>query len=174
MGTDRVKLFDKTLGDRILAMDQDALIHFLEENSNILSSKAYMGYVGDLATQSSIAEAVETVLRDDYPLPYFKSQVVMDFAFGDEEILLDYWGCHAHVFIENPAGSISSLDYLPDEEEETFVLLLPEHVEQMIKSLREHMHDVTVMRQEHIDKLDEWRLRCAANDNYRVGYLFDF
>jgi hypothetical protein len=37
MGTDRVKLFDKTLGDRILAMDQVAIVHFLEDNPNILS-----------------------------------------------------------------------------------------------------------------------------------------
>src|ERR1044071_7676795 len=56
-------------------------------------------------------------------------------ALGDEEIYLDYWGCYAEVFDGHPEGSISSLDYLPDEEDETFLLLRPEHVDRMIKSL---------------------------------------
>lgn len=174
MGTDRVNLFDKTLGDRILAMDQDSLVRFLEEHSETLSNKVYTGYVADVAARSSIAEAVETVLREDSSLGSLKGSVLLDFAMSDEEIMLDYWGCYAHVFSGHPAGSISSLDYLSDEEEETFLLLLPNHVDQMLESLKEHMHDVTVMRQTDIDHLNEWKQLCAANPNYRIAYFFDF
>ena len=148
MGTDSVKLFDKALGDRILAMDQHGLVTFLHENSQIPDS--------------------------ELTLPQLKSQAVFDFAFGDKELLLDYWGCYAHVFDGNPAGSISSLEYLPNEEEETFLLLRAEHVEQMVHSLREHMDDLRVMREKEIDELDEWRQLCAGNHSYRVAYLFDF
>lgn len=148
MGTDSVKLFDKTLGDRILAMDQHGLVKFLGEKSQTPDS--------------------------ELTLPQLKSQAVFDSAFGDEEILIDYWGCYAHVFSGHPAGSISSLEYLPDEEEETFLLLRAEHVEQMIKSLRQHIDDLRVMRENDIDQLDQWKELCAANDSYRVAYLLDF
>jgi hypothetical protein len=43
MGTDRVKLLDKTLADRILAMDQDGFVQFLNENSKILSGRTVRG-----------------------------------------------------------------------------------------------------------------------------------
>ena len=148
MGTDSVKLFDKALGDRILAMDQNGLVKFLSERSQ--------------TTDSALT------------LPQLKSQAVFDFAFRDEEILVDYWGCYAHVFDGHPAGSISSLEYLPDEEEETFLLLRAEHVEQMVQSLREHSDDLRVMREKDIDQLDQWRELCAGNDSYRVAYLLDF
>ena len=148
MGTDSVKLFDKALGDRILAMDHHGLVTFLRENAHIVDN--------------------------ELTLSQLKSQAVFDFAFGDEELLVDYWGCYAHVFAGNPAGSISSLEYLPDEEEETFLLLRAEHVEQIVQSLREHMDDLRVMREKDVDQLDEWRQLCAGNDNYRVAYLLDF
>src|SRR5918911_2094222 len=100
MGTDSVKLFDKTLADRMLAEGRDPLV-----------------------------------------------------ALGDEEIYLDYWGCYAEVFDGHPEGSISSLDYLPDEEDETFPLLRSDHVDRMIKSLHEHRDDLSIMDNEQIDKL---------------------
>ena len=95
-------------------------------------------------------------------------------ALGDEEIYLDYWGCYAEVFDGHPEGSISSLDYLPDEEEETFLLLRPDHVDRMIKSLREHSDDLSIMDEEQIGKLEKWRDFCAANPNYMVAYFIDF
>ncbi len=95
-------------------------------------------------------------------------------AFGDEEIYLDYWGCYAAVFNGHPEGSISSLDYLPDEEEETFLLLRPEHIDQMIKSLHKHMNDLRVMNKGKVEKVEGWRDFCVANPDYMVAYLFDF
>lgn len=76
MGTDSLKLFNKTLADQMLAMGREPLV-----------------------------------------------------ALGDEEIYLDYWGCYAEVFDGHPEGSISSLDYLPGQEEEIFLLLRPDHVD---------------------------------------------
>ena len=174
MGTDRVKLFDKVLGDRILAMDQDELTGFLEENSDVLSQKTYWGFMAYGAEGTSVSATVKELLETDYTLSGLRSAVVRDFACGDEEILIDYWGCYAHLFVGNPAGSISSLDYLQDEEEETFLLLRAEHVEQMVNSLRQHSDDLSVMNETTIAKLDEWRALCATNPRYLVAYLFDF
>jgi len=95
-------------------------------------------------------------------------------ALGDEEIYLDYWGCYAEVFDGHPEGSISSLDYLPDEEEETFLLLRPDHVDRMVRSLNEHRDDLNIMDKEQLEKLERWRDFCAANPSQMVAYIFDF
>ena len=121
MGTDSLKLFNKTLADQVLAMGREPLS-----------------------------------------------------AFGDEEIHLDYWGCYAKVFDGHPEGSISSLDYLPGEEEETFLLLRPDHVDRMIKSLHEHIDHLTIMDKEQIEKIERWRDFCVANPSHMVAYMFDF
>jgi len=154
MGTDRIRLFDKRLGDRILAMDQHGLLEFLKDKVD--------------------ADAVHGFFAGDYTMPQVKSLVIQDVAFGNEEILIDYWGCYAKVFAGHPAGSISSLDYLPDEQEETFLLLRAEHVAQMTASLRAHMDDLSVMDAKQIEKIEEWQALCAANPNYWVAYQFDF
>ena len=121
MGTDSLKLFNKALGDQMLAMGREPLI-----------------------------------------------------ALGAEEIHLDYWGCYAEVFDGHPEGSISSLDYLPGEEEEAFLLLHPDHVDQMVKSLYEHVDDLSIMNKEQIGKIERWRDFCAANPSHMVAYMFDF
>lgn len=121
MGTDSLRLFNKTLADLILATGRE-------------------------------------------PLP----------AFGDEELPLDYWGCYAEVFDGHPDGSISSLDYLPDQEEETFLLLRPDHVGQIVRSLRDHLDDLSIMDKEKIDKVESWKEYCSTNPDYLVAYVFDF
>jgi hypothetical protein len=95
-------------------------------------------------------------------------------ALGNEEILLDYWGCHSHVFDGNPPGSISSLDYISDEDGEIFVLLRPEHVDQIVKSLLAHADDLRVMNTEQVAKVAKWRDYCRTNPRYLVAYMFDF
>ena len=95
-------------------------------------------------------------------------------AFGDEEIYLDYWGCYVEAFDGHPEGSISSLDYLPDEEEETFLLLHPQHVDRIIKSLRKHINELTVMNKEQVEKIEKWRDFCLENPGYMVAYIFDY
>ena len=95
-------------------------------------------------------------------------------AFGDETIYLDYWGCYVEVFSQEPDGSISSLKYFPDDEEELFLLLRPENVTQMIDSLRAHYDDLRVMTESEIEQLEKWRDFCVADPSYMVAYLFDF
>jgi hypothetical protein len=178
MGTDSIKLFDKALADQILAMDQDQLVRFLQENLDRLTHRTlfYNPVPSEMAeTGRSVADAVQGLIAGrDYTMSELKTSIIEDFAFGPEEILMDYWGCYAANFVDHPEGAISSLNYLQEEEEERFVLLRAEHVAKMIKSLREHIHDVTIMDAKKIDKVDEWRALCAANPDYFVAYQFDF
>jgi hypothetical protein len=175
MGTDSLKLFNKTLADQILAMARESLIRFLEENIGILKQKNSLSTVLYEVEQRgiSVSDAVNRLLSEEFTLTGLKIEVIDDFAFGDEEIYLDYWGCYI-VFDGYPEGAISSLDYLPDQEEEIFILLRPDHVDQMIKSLYDHINDLEIMVEEEIEKVEEWRNYCAANPSYLMAYMSDF
>jgi hypothetical protein len=177
MGTDSIKLFNKALADRILAMEREPLTRFLEENLNILKQKEFtLNSILFEMEQSGVyaQDAVERLLAEEYTLAGLKIEVAQDFAFGDEEIYLDYWGCYAHVFHGHPEGSISSLDYFSEQGEERFLLLRPGHVEQMIKSLYEHIDDLRIMDKEQIEKVERWREFCVVDPGYMVAYMFDY
>jgi len=177
MGTDSIKLFNKTLADQILAMERQSLTRFLEENIGVLKQKDFtLSSVLYEMEQSggSVSDAVERLISGEYTLTGLKIEAIQDFAFGDEEIYLDYWGCYAEVFDGRPEGSISSVEYLPDQEEKTFLLLRLDHVDQMIRSLYNHINDLSVMDEEKIKKIEKWRSFCAANPDYIVAYMFDF
>src|SRR5215510_4533964 len=152
MGTDSVKLFNKALADQILGMDQEALVLFLESNIDVLKQKAFSlsPIVFDLEQNGgSVSDAFERLLHEQ-TITQVTADLAQNFGFADEEIYLDYWGCYAHLFVGGPEGSISSLDYLPDQEEEVFLLLRPDHVAEMIKSLREHANDLRILSEESI------------------------
>jgi len=96
-------------------------------------------------------------------------------ATSEEEIALDYWACFAEVFSEGePSGSISSRDYLPHQEEERFLLLNAEHLDQMLASLRAHADDVQIMSTADIRRLEKWRDRLRADPKLRAAYFFDY
>jgi len=81
-----------------------------------------------------------------------KADVAQDFGFHDEGIHLDYWGCYSQVFNGHSEGSISTLGYLPNQDEEIFLLLRPEYVYQMLKSLDDHSDDLRVMKVSDIQR----------------------
>ena len=177
MGTDSVKLFNKALADQILSMELASLTHFLEEKVSFLQQKPFnLSLVLFEMDQNggSVAEAIARLLSSEQTFTQLRSDVAQDFAFGDTEIYLDYWSCYAHVFSDHPDLSISSVDYLPDQEEETFLLLRPQHIAQMIASLREHGDDLTVMSTDDIKKLEDWMNFCVADPRYMLSYHFDY
>jgi hypothetical protein len=94
-------------------------------------------------------------------------------AWGEEEIVLDYWGCYDQVFDERPHGSISSRELLQPEEEGTFLLLRSEHVDQIIKSLYNHIDDLSVMTKEQLSTLEKWKSLSLANHRHMVAYIFN-
>src|SRR5215510_10346754 len=101
MGTDSVKLFNKAVADQILVMEQRALVDFLEQNIDVLKRKTFtlsLIVFDREKNGGSVSDAVERVLSEQ-TFTELKVNVARDFAFGDEEIYLDYWGCYSHVFV---------------------------------------------------------------------------
>jgi hypothetical protein len=181
MGADSVQLFNKTLGDRILAMDKPALIQCVEENLGALKRrKRNCGFIHSLIPfqlkdyGGSVTEAVERLISDKAPLLELKTDLLHDLAFGEEEIYLDYWGCYAEVFNRNNLqGSFSSRQYFNDEEGR-YQFLLPSHVDLMIHSLKKHPKDLPIMGKEGVERLVYFRDCCINHPGYWVAYIFDF
>ena len=186
MGTDYIQLFNKGLADQILAMDRDSLTKFLEEKLSSYKNKRSIGYnpvFSDLGYNGgSVSDAVERLLSSEYNLPQLRESIAVDFAFRDsafdnEQISVDYWGCWAEIFGTCPEGSVSGFEYSanhpPEQNEEGFVLLKPEHLDQMIKSLYEHFDELKIMREVEVKRVVELRDICNANPDYWVAYWFD-
>lgn len=181
MGTDRVKLFNKTQSDQILGLTRVGLVHFVENHLDELRHKEKNGESVDSVILlelkekgGSVAQAVDRLIAEKNPLKQLKEELISDFAFGKEEIYLDYWGCWAEVFDQtHPKGSISSLKYL-GHEEELYLFLKPPHVDQMIQSLKKHVNELRVMKQKDIERLEYFRDFCLGHSGYWVAYHFDF
>src|SRR5215510_14975566 len=110
-------------------------------------------------------ELADSGLRD------LKIRVALDFCLGEEWIYLDYWGCYAHVFSEgDPKGSILSEKYLPDKNYDGFLLLTLEHVDRIIKSLKEHANDLPVMNRmgAGVERVEYFRDLLLKNPLARV------
>jgi hypothetical protein len=183
MGTDWLQLFDKSLSDKILAMNRQRLARFLEENIDVLKEKER----GDRISYSSIvftmnqhkisaARAVGRLIMD-VGLQDLKIDVAFDFCYGEEWVYLDYWGCYAHVFSEgDPKGSIPSDKYLPDKKDHGFLLLTPDHVDRIVRSLKERADDLPVMKRmgTGIERVEYFRDFCRGHPGYWVAYKFDY
>lgn len=91
----------------------------------------------------------------------------------EAKIYLDYYGCFAHLGSEWE-NTISSLEIFPDcEDGETFILLQPEHVDEIVRSLRENIKILTVMSEKEINEILKFKEICAANDGLMVAYMKD-
>ena len=99
---------------------------------------------------------------------------ILDACFSDYEIYLDYYGCLAYLNGFEWENTISSLKIIPCCEEETFILLQPNHVDKIIESLQKHIKELTVMSEKEIDKIIEFKNFCDQNEGFMVAYMIDF
>src|SRR5262245_44997001 len=95
MGTDWLQLFDKSLSDKILAMNRQRLARFIEENVDVLKEKDKrdtVHYSSIIFTMNqhkiSVAQAIDRLIAGS-GLQDLKIQVAFDFCFGEEWIYLN-------------------------------------------------------------------------------------
>lgn len=99
---------------------------------------------------------------------------ILDACFSDDKVYLDYYGCLAYLKGFEWENIISSLEIIPYCEEETFILLQPNHVDKIIKSLQKHIEELTVMSEKEINKIIELKNFCDQNEGFMVAYMIDF
>jgi hypothetical protein len=172
MGTDWVRLFDKRLCDEIVALDRTALTIFVSSRLGELDqyNEFRFGFAEDVPVPDRIQHLIESGLSEQQ----LKYVLVDSLCVFGERRHLDYWACYAEVFNDDPPGSIPDREIFPHVQEEQFLLLRPEHVDQMIRSLDAHRREVTVMEEKDIALLRQWRDRCMIDNGTMVAYFLDY
>ena len=100
---------------------------------------------------------------------------IWESCFTEDEAYLDYYGCLSYLGGFDWNDTISSLEILPNEEDgETFISLLPIHVDKIIESLRNNITKLTVMSEKDIDKIIQFKNFCTQNKGFIIAYILDF
>jgi len=173
MGADRVSLFNKALADQIIGLDSDAMIPFVIATDPEKVTHVFALYPGfeKVHSPDRLQSFIRTYIEIE-GLTWLQWQLINELAC-DAEVVVDYWGCYAEVFCGHPAGSISSRVYFPKNQQEDFLLLLPEHIDLMLSSLRKHRNELKAMTEADLAVLDAIRQKCAEDEKFRAAYWFD-
>jgi hypothetical protein len=171
MGTDWVRLFKKRLCDEIVALDPSGLATFLSCHLADLDehSEFCYGFAESLPAPDRLRQLQASGLSEQE----LKRSLVDSLCVFGEWLYLDYWACYTEVFVSNPAGSIADLDIFPHLREQRFLLLRPEHVDQMIESLDAHRAGVRMMQEKDVLLLMHWRDQCLNDPTTMVAYFLD-
>jgi hypothetical protein len=172
MGADWVCLFDKGLCDQILGLDSDQMSEFLESHLGELPefSELRCEFADDVPPVDRLRKLGELGRATSE----LKAELVEHLCVSKQSIILDYWACYAEVFSCDPPSSVPDYKIFPHIKEQRYLLLLPQHVDQMLASLDAHADEVTVMRPEVISLLRAWRSLCAKNLGNMVVYFYDY
>jgi len=172
MGTDWVRLFDKRLCDEIVALDSSALTIFVSSRLGELGkyNEFRSGFAEDVPVPDRFQHLIDSGLSEQE----LKYGLVDSLCVFGEWLHLDYWACYVEVFNDDPPGSIPDREIFPHVKEQQFLLLRPEHVDQMIRSLDAHRGEVTVMEEKDIGLLRQWRDRCMIDNGTMVAYFLDY
>jgi hypothetical protein len=172
MGADWVRLFDKRLCDEIVALDSAALTSFV--SSHLAELDQYNIFRFGFAEDVSVSNRIQHLIASGQTEQELKYDLVDSLCVFGEWLYLDYWACYVEVFGSDPPGSIPDREIFPHVKEQQFLLLRPEHVEQMIRSLDDHLSEVTVMDANSIALLRQWRDRCSIDNRTMVAYFLSY
>jgi hypothetical protein len=172
MGADWVCLFDKRLCDEIVSLIPANIPAFVESHLSVLrdSSEFKCGFAQDVPVSIRLGQLREQGRTDEE----LKADLVDHLCVSGDPLTLDCWSCYAEVFANgDPPGSIPDYSLFPHIEQQEYLLLRPEHVEQMLASLEEHRGDVRLMQEAQLSKLRQWKMRCMENTGYMLAYFYD-
>jgi len=172
MATDWVSLFNKRLCDEIISLAPANIPAFIELHLAELHdlSEFNRGFAKDVLVSIRLRELREQDRTDEE----LRADLVDHLCVSSDHLRVDYWGCYAEVFASgDPPGSIPDYQLFPHIEEQAYLLLRPEHVENMLASLEEHRHELRVMQEPQLAQLRQWKARCVEDSGYLVAYFYD-
>lgn len=172
MGADWVRLFDMRLCDEIVALDRSALTIFVSSRVGELDQYNILRF--GFAEDVPVSERIQHLIGSGLSEQELKYDIVDSLCVFGEWLYVDYWACYAEVFGSGPPGSIPDREIFSHVQEQHFLLLRPEHVDQMIRSLDAHRSEVTAMDEKDIALLRKWRDRCATDRGTMVAYFLDY
>jgi hypothetical protein len=177
MGVDYLKRFDWGLAARIQRMSAVELSGLLAERLPAWCAGGRRPFSDalDLAARTArpVGEIVDGLLAEGCTLTELRNDAVHDLCLQGEDVPLDAWGSWAEVFLDRPGDVLSSLDVLPGSDEELFLLLRPQHVDTVLRSLREDAHELATRSPSKLEAIARLRDTCASRPGLLVAYCFD-
>ncbi len=174
---DYLKRFDWALAARIRRMSADELAQLLEDRlpSWRPACRRPVSEAMELAVRRGrpVAEIVSELLADGCTLTELRNDAIHDLCLQGEDVPLDASGAWAEVFLEQPEEALSSLDVLPGTDEERFLLLRPQHLDAVLRSLEGKDREPGTRRPGRLEALARLRDACAARPGLLIAYCFD-
>lgn len=177
MGVDYLKRFDSSLASLIQRMSADELAQLLGDRMPAwcAGTRRPVSEALDLALRTArpVAEIVSELLAEGCTLTELRNGAIHDLCLQGEDVPLDAAGEWAEVFLEQPQEALSSLDVLPGTDEEQFLLLLPRHLDAVLRSLAGQEHAPGAQAPAKLEAIVRLRDACAARPGQLVAYCFD-
>jgi hypothetical protein len=171
MGADWLQLFDKKFCDEIVCLNANTISDFVERHLHLFEEFSLFRYDFDGVP---VEDRIQRLLDGGETEASLKNDLVDELCFSEQKIILDYWGCYAEGFSSaDPEGAIADYKLFPGRKEQSFHLLLPNHVDRILESLHAHRNELTIMAEAELNRVREWREICAADSSKMVAYVFD-
>jgi hypothetical protein len=171
MGADWLQLFDKKLCDEVLGLNAETLPAFLAKHLPQFREFSTFRYDFDGVP---VHDRVKQLLEIGESVADLRVKLVDELCFSEGRIAIDYWGCYVEVFASaDPPGAIADYRLFPERQQQSFLLLLPNHVDRILESLDLHRAELAVMTGAEINLLRQWRNVCSADPSQMVAYVFD-
>ena len=171
MGADWLQLFNKRLCDEIVALKTHALPEFVKRHQDLFGEFSIFRYgFNDVPA----TDRIQRLLEGGETEASLRAHLVDALCFSERMVYLDYWGCYVEVFASaDPPGAIADFHLFPERQQQNFLLLLPNHVDHILDSLSVHRPELTVMTEEDVNVVRQWRDICTADPSRMVAYVFD-
>lgn len=175
MGTEYLQRFDWGLAARIRAMSVVELAMLLSERFPAWSTSGRRPFseAFRIAARSGRAflAILGELLGEGATLTELQNDAVYDLCLQGEDVRLG-WDALAEVLHSDPEDAVSSLDVLPGTDEEVFLLLRPQALDEILRGLAARMPSAAPPAAS-IEALARLRDACAAAPGQLVAYCFD-
>ena len=177
MGVDYLKRFDWGLAARIQRMDAAELAALLTERLPGWRASGRRAFCEALElaarTERPIAEIVDDLLAEGCTLTELRNDAVHDLCLQGEDVRLDAPGSWAEALLDPAENALSSLDVLPGTDEELFLLLRPQHLDAVLRSMQADAPELPARSPSKLEAIARLRDACAAGPGLLVAYCFD-
>ncbi len=127
--------------------------------------------------QKRFLESVE----EDFSRTDLNYTLILDFALEGKKIQLDYFGVSGFYDAPDSCNLPTSDGLMPELDEDSdvlqnkkdFYLIEARHLEKIIKTMEANLDKLTVNTPEDLDIIKAMREKCAADENYKVAYIFN-
>jgi hypothetical protein len=175
MGTEYLQRFDWGLAARIRSTGVVELAVLLGERFPAWSASGRRPFSEAFRIVSrsprAFLDILTELLAEGASLTELQNDAVNDLCLQGEDVRLG-WDALTEVLPSDPEDALSSLDVLPGTDEEVFLLLKPQQLDQILRGLEARASEAAA-RAANLEALTRLREACAAAPGQLVAYCFE-